>query len=119
MVLPRWRISTPWVHEECLQRRNSFKWPRASLVLPSLSFTLGYLVVITIIYVVVGVHGKGFPVDSSPCLDLTLLFRPLSWSLISYYARLVCGRSRTRETRVDGFFPGAGWISGDGVFSLP
>jgi len=78
-------------------------------------------VVITIYFdfVVVGVFGKGFPVDSSPCIYLIFLFRPFSRDLISYFAQLVCGWSHTRETWVDGFFPGAGWISGDRVFSLP
>jgi len=33
-------------------------------------------VVITIIYFV-GVYGKGFPVDSSPCIDLMFLVPPL------------------------------------------
>ena len=48
------------------------------------------------------------------------LFRPFSQSLISYFARLVCGWSRTRETWVDGFFPGACWRKiGDWVLSLP
>ena len=80
---------------------------------------MGFIVVITIIYFVVGVYGKGFPVDSSPCIYLIFLFRPFSRDLISYFARLVCGWSHTRETWVDGFFPGAGWIIGDRVFSLP
>jgi len=93
--------------------------PRALIVLPSLSVTLGFTVVITIIYFVDGVLGKGFPVDPSPCIYLLFLFRPLSWSLISYFARLACGWSCTRETWVAGFFPGAGWISADGGFSLP
>jgi len=90
-----------------LQRRNGFKWPPYPLVLLLLSVTLGFTVVITIIYFVVGVFGKGLPVDSSPCIYLVFLFRPLSRSLISYFARLVCGCSRTRETLVDSFFPGA------------
>jgi len=74
---------------------------------------------ITIIYFVDGVYGKGFPVDSSRCIYLIFLFRPLSQSLISYFAPVVGGWSHTRGTWVDGFFPGAGWISGDGVLSLP
>jgi len=104
-----------------LQRRNGFSGSRAPIVLLSLSVTLGFTVVITIYFyfVVDGVFGKGFPVDSSPCIYLTFLFRPFSRSLISYFARLVCGWSRTRGTWVDGFFPGARWITGDGVFSLP
>jgi len=104
-----------------LQRRNGFSGSSAPIVLPSLSVTLGFIVVITIYFsfVVVGVFGKGFPVDSSPCIYLTFLFHPFSQDLISYFARLVCGWSRTRKTWVDGFFHGAGWISGDGVFSLP
>jgi len=40
-------------------------------------------VVITIIYFVVGVYGKGFPVGSSPSIYLNFLFRPFSQSLIS------------------------------------
>jgi len=98
-----------------------FSGSRAPIVFLPLSFTLGFIVVITIYFyfVVVGIFGKGFPVDSSPCIYLTFLFRPISQNLISYFARLVCGWSHTRETWVDGFFPGAGSISGDGVFSLP
>jgi len=92
---------------------------RAPIGLFLLSVTLGFIVVITIIYFVVGVYGKGFPVDSSTCIYFIFLFCPFSRSLISYFARLVCGWSHTRGTWVDGFFPGAGWISGDGVFSLP
>ena len=104
-----------------MQRRNGFSGSRAPIVLLSLSVTLGFIVVITIdfYFVVDGVFGKGFPVDSSPCIYLISLFRPFSRDLISYLARLVCGWSHTRETWVHGFFPGAGWISGDGVFSLP
>jgi len=102
-----------------LQRRNGFSGSRAPIVLLSLSVTLGFIVVITMIYFVDSVYGKGFPLDSSPCIYLIFLFRPFSRSLISYFARLVCGWSCTRETWVDGFFPGARWISGDGIFSLP
>jgi len=93
-----------------LQRRNGFSGPRAPIVLLSLSVTLGFTVVITIYFyfVVDGVFSKGFPVDSSLCIYLIFLFRPLSRSLISYFGRLVCGWSRTRGTWVDGFFPGAG-----------
>jgi len=89
-------------------------------VLLSLSFTLGFIVVITIIYFV-GVYGKGFPVDFSPGIYLLFLFCPFSTSLISYFAWLVCGWSHTIGTWVDGFFPGAGVDKklGDGVFSLP
>jgi len=65
------------------------------------------LVVITIIYFV-GVYGKGFPVDSSPCIYLIFLFRLFSRSLISYFAWLVCRWSHTIGTWVDRFFPGAG-----------
>jgi len=84
--------------------------PRTPIVLLSLSVTLDFIIVITIIYFVVGVYGKGFPVDSSPCIYLIFLFPPFSRSLISYFARLVCGWSRTREAWVDGFFPSTGWI---------
>ena len=101
-----------------MQRQIGLSGPRAPIVLLSLSVTLGFIVVITIIYFVDGVYGKGFPVDFSPCIYLIVLFRPFSRSLISYFALLVCGWSRTRETWVDGFFPGATWISGDGVLSL-
>jgi len=96
-----------------------FIGPRTPIVLLSLSVTLGFILVMTVIYFVVGVNGKGFPVDSSPCIYLIFLFRPFSRSLIAHFVRLVCGWSRTRETWVDGFFPGAGWISGDVVLSLP
>jgi len=65
------------------------------------------LVVITIIYFV-GVYGKGFPVDSYPCIYLYFSFRPSSRRGISYFAWQVCGWSHTRETWVDGFFHGAG-----------
>jgi len=116
---PRWRMSTPWVHEEYLQRSNCFSGSCAPIVLLSLSVTLGFIVVITIIYFVDGVYGKGFPLDSTPCIYLILLFRPFCRSLISYFAHLVCGWCPTRESCVAGFFPGAGWISGDRVFSLP
>ena len=100
---------------------QGFSGSSAPIVLLFLSVTLGFIVVITIYFycVVVGVFGKGFPVGSSPCIYLIFLFRPFSRDLISYFARLACGWSRTRETWVDGFFPAAGWISGDGVFSLP
>jgi len=64
-------------------------------------------VVITSIYFV-GVYGKGFPVDSSSCIYLYFSFRPPSRRGISYFAWPVCGWSYTRETWVDGFFPGAG-----------
>ena len=104
-----------------MQRHSGFSGSRTPIVLVSLSVTLSFIVVITIYFyfVVVGVCGKGFPVDSSPRIYLTFLFRPFSRDLISYFAWLVCGWSRTRETWVDGFFPGAGWLSGDGVSSLP
>ena len=102
-----------------MQGRNGFNWPRTPIVLLSLSVTLGFIVVITIVYFVVGVYGKGFPVDSTPCIYWIFLFRPLSRSLISYFARLVCGWSRSRENWIDGFLPGTGWISGDGSFALP
>ena len=100
---------------------QGFSGSRAPIVPLLLSVTLGFIVVIAIYFyfVVDGVFGKGFPVDSSPCIYLIFLFRPFSRDLISYFARLVSGWSRTRETWVDGFFPGAGWISGDGVRSLP
>jgi len=65
------------------------------------------LVVITIIYFV-GVYSQGFPVDSSPCMYLYFSFQPPSQRGISHFAWLVCGWSRTRETWVDGFFPGVG-----------
>ena len=104
-----------------MHRRNSFSGSRAPIVLHSLSVTLGFTVVITIYFyfVVDGVVGKGFPVDSSPCIYLTFLFRPFSQSLISYFARLVCGWSHTTATWVDCFSPGAGWISGNEILSLP
>jgi len=60
-------------------------------------------------FILLEVHGKGFPVDSSPCIYLYFSFRPPSRRGISYFAWLVCGWSRTRETWVDGFFAGAGW----------
>jgi len=91
---------------------------RTPIVLLSLSVTSGFIGVITIIYFVVGVYGKGFPVDSCPCIDLIFLCRPFSRSVILYFARLVYGCSHTRETLVDGFFLGAGWISGNGFFPL-
>jgi len=65
------------------------------------------LVVITIIYFV-RVHGKGFPVDSSPCTYLYFSLRPPSRRGFLIFAWLVCSWSHTRETWVDGFFPGAG-----------
>ena len=71
--------------------------------------------VITIIYFV-GVYGKGFPVDFSLCTYLIFLFRPFSWSLISYFAWLVWGWFQTRGTWVDGFFPGAVWLVIGGFF---
>jgi len=86
-----------------------FNDSRTLIVLLSLSVTLGFTVVKTIISFVIGVYRKGFPVDSSLCIYLIFLFRPFRRSLISYFARLACGWSRTRETWVDGFFPGAGW----------
>jgi len=100
---------------------QGFSGSRTPIVVLILSVTLGCIVVIIIYFyfVVVGVFGKGFPVDSTPCIYLIFFFRPFSWDLISYFARLVCGWSPTRETWVDGVFPGAGWISGDGVSSLP
>jgi len=64
-------------------------------------------VVITIIYFV-GVYGKGFPGDSSPCIHLYFSFRPFSRRGISYFAWPVCRWSHTIGTWVDGFFPGAG-----------
>jgi len=80
-----------------LQRRNGFSGSRAPIVVLSLSVTLDFTVVITIYFyfAVDGVSGKGFPVDSSPCIYLTFLFRPFGQSLISYFARLVCGWSHT------------------------
>jgi len=82
--------------------------PRTSLVLPLLLITVGFIVVKIIICFVVGVYGKGFPVDSSPCIYLIFLFRRFSRSLITCFAWLVCGRSHTIGTWVDGFCPGAG-----------
>ena len=92
-----------------------FCGPRTPIVLPSLSFTLGFIVVITIIYFV-GVYGKGFPVDSSPCIYLIFLSRPFGRGLISYFAWPGCGWSHTRGTWVDGFFPGAVWLVIGGFF---
>jgi len=93
--------------------------PRTPIVLLLLAVTLGFIVVITIIYLVVGVYREGFPVDFSACIYWTFLFRRFSLSLISYLAGLVCRWSHTEETWVDCFFPGAGWISRNGVLSLP
>ena len=59
-------------------------------------------------YFVVSVYSKGFPVDSSPGIYLIFSFRPFCRILISFFASLVFGWSRTRGTWVDGFFPGAG-----------
>ena len=69
---------------------------------PPLFFFHGWLlwvslVVIIIIYFV-GVYGKGFPVDSSPCIYLYFSFRPLSQRGISYYAWPVCRWSHTIGT---------------------
>jgi len=108
IALPWWRMSTPWVLTNASNAASLYSGPRTPIVLLLLSVTLGFIVVITIIYFVVGVYGKGFPVDSSPCIYLIFLFRPFSLSLISYFAWLVCGWSRTRGTWVDRFFPGAG-----------
>ena len=104
-----------------MQRRKGFSGSHSPIVLPSMSVTLGFIVVITmyIYFVVFGVFGKGFPVDYSPCIYLIFLFRPFTRDLISYFALLGCGCSHTRGTWVDDFFPGAGWISVDGVCSLP
>jgi len=93
--------------------------PPTIIVLPSLSVTWGFIVVIPFIYFIVGVYSKGFPVNSSPGIYWIFLFRPFSGSVISHFARLVCRWSRTRDPWVDGFFPGAEWITGDGVLSLP
>jgi len=65
------------------------------------------LVVITIIHFV-GVYGKGFPVDSSPCIYLYFSFRPLRRRGITYFAWPLCRWSHTRRTWVGGFFPSAG-----------
>ena len=81
--------------------------PRTTFVLLLLSVTYSFVSGLSIIYFV-GVYGKGFPVDSSSCIYLYFPFRPLSRRGISYFAWQVCGWSCTRETWVDGFFPGAG-----------
>jgi len=83
-------MSTPWVLTNASNTALVSSGPRTPIVLPLLSVTLGFIVVITIIYFVVGVDGKGFPVDSSPCIYLIFFFRPFSRSLISYFAWLVC-----------------------------
>jgi len=72
---------------------------------------------LSIIYLV-RVYRKGLPVDSSPCIYLYFSFRPLSWRGISYFAWVVCGWSGTRESWVDGFFPGAGLEENRGWGSL-
>jgi len=59
-------------------------------------------------FILLEVYGKGFPVDASPCIYLYFSFRPPSRRGYSYFAWPVCGWSRTRETWIDGFFPGAG-----------
>jgi len=100
-------MSTPWVLSNATNSASVLSGPRTPIVLLLLSVPFGFMVVITISYFVVGVYGKGFPVDSSLCTYLILLFRPFSPSLISYFAWLVCGRSRTRGTWVDGSFSGA------------
>jgi len=82
--------------------------PHTSIVLLLLSVTLGCIVVITIIYFVIGVYAKGFPVDSSLGIYLIFLFRPFSKSLIAYFAWLVCGWCHPKGTWVDDVFPGAG-----------
>jgi len=81
--------------------------PSTPIVLLLLWVTLGFRSGYNNLFIfVVGVYGKGFPVDASPCIYLIFLFRPFSQSLISYFAWLVCSWSRTRGTWVDGFFPG-------------
>jgi len=101
-------MSTPWVLSDASNAASVYSGPRTPIVLPLLSVTLGFIVVITIIYLVVGVYGKGFPVDSFLCIYLIFLLCPFSPSLISYFAWLGCSWSRTRGTWVEGFFPGAG-----------
>jgi len=66
---------------------------------------------LSITFFLLVVYGKGFPVDSSPCIYLNFSFRPPSRRGISYFEWLACRWSRTRETWVDGFFPGAGWYT--------
>jgi len=54
-------------------------------------------------------------------LAQNIIFADASRSLIAYFAWLVCSRSHTIGTWVDGFFSGAGLDKtlGDGDFSLP
>ena len=84
--------------------------PRTPVILLSLSVTLGFISGYNNYLLYCWYLRQGFPIDFSGCIYLIFLFRPFSRSLISYFARLVCGWSRTRETCVDGFFPGVGWI---------
>jgi len=84
-----------------------FYWPPLPLCS---SFIVSYLAFCKwcINYVILsGVYGRGFPVDSFPCIYLMFVIPPFSPSLISYFAWLVCGWSQTRETWLDGFFPDA------------
>jgi len=101
-------MSTPGVLSNASNAASVASGPCNPIVLLLLSVTLGFIVVITIIDFVLGVYGKGSPVDSSSCMYLIFLFRPFSRSVIFYFAWLVCGWSRTRGTWVDGFFPNAG-----------
>ena len=81
--------------------------PCTPIVLLSLLVTLGFVSGCNN-YLFCWCLRQGFPVDSSPCIYLMFHIPHFSRSLISYFAWLLCGWSRIRETWVDGFFPGAG-----------
>jgi len=76
IALPRWRMLMTWVLSTVSNTATVYSGPRTILVLPSLSFTWAFIVVITIIYLV-GLDGKGFPIVSFPCSYLIFLFRPI------------------------------------------
>jgi len=103
-------MSTPWVLSNVSNAASVSSSPRTPIVLLLFSVTLGFIVVITIIYFVVGVHGKGFPVDSSLCIYLIFLFHPISRGLISYIAWLVCGRLVPKGLGLMVFSLAPGWI---------
>jgi len=58
-------MSTPWALSNACNAATDLSRPRAPIVHLLLSVTLGFIVVITIIYFVDGVYGKGFPIDFS------------------------------------------------------
>jgi len=68
-------MSTPWVLSNASTATSVWSGPHTPIVLLLLSVTLGFIVVITIIYFV-GVCGKGFPVDSSLCIYSMFLIPP-------------------------------------------